>query len=284
MRIRVLVGLACLSTGPLPAQADGPTRIVSMNVCTDQLLVELVDPERIASVSYLAADARSSAIADRVHGLHLNHGAAEEIVALRPDLIVTSQFAFLPTAAVLKRLGYVVVELPMAENLGDIRTNLQTLGAAVEEPDRAAEAIRRFDARLEQLTYRGTGSPPLFVNYDANGWATGQESLVADITHRAGFSTAGDRLGFATARRLPLEQLLVLRPALIDLGDAWDDPPSLASNTFRHPALRQLLLQTQVAQVPDHLWLCGTPRTLEALALMRRERDALAISTGIEPR
>ena len=131
MRVRVLVGLACLSTGPLPALADGPTRIVSMNVCTDQLLVELVDPERIASISYLAADARSLAIADRVQGLHLNHGAAEEIVALHPDLIVTSQFAFLPRPPCSSDLDTSWSSSPWPRIWKTSRTNLQTLGAAL---------------------------------------------------------------------------------------------------------------------------------------------------------
>ena len=41
------------------AQAK-PQRIVSLNLCTDQLLLQLVEPERIAALTYLSDDPRQS--------------------------------------------------------------------------------------------------------------------------------------------------------------------------------------------------------------------------------
>src|SRR5215213_5481375 len=51
---RLLIGCLFLSTSQ--ALAGVPQRIVSLNKCADQLLVTLVDPARIASVSPIAAD------------------------------------------------------------------------------------------------------------------------------------------------------------------------------------------------------------------------------------
>ena len=272
--LKAILSLAALSSTTIVGSAQ-PARIASMNVCTDQLLLALVPPERIASLSYLSADPRTSAVAEEVGPFRRNRGVAEEIVALAPDLIVTGNFGFRPTVMVLRQLGYAVVELPMAERLADVAANLRILGAAVGEPERAAELISAFEADVARLTRRNRPEAPLFAKYDVNGWSTGQNSLVADIVHRAGFQMPADRLGHGEARRLSLEQLLLLRPAVIDFGTPWNDPPALASETFHHPALSTLLQSTRLIQIPEPLWICGTLRSIEALALLRNERDAL---------
>ena len=271
-----LLGLAAVLLIPMTLAAAPPQRIVSINVCTDQLLLSLAPRERIASLSYIAADPRTSAVADEIHGLHLNHGTAEEIVSLAPDLILTGEFGLRPTITVLKRLGYSIFELPMAETLDDVERNILSLGETLGVEQRATALAARFARRLERLTYYGDGPRSLFVNYDANGWTTGQTGLLADIVHRAGLTTPGDVLGFAPASRLSLETLLLLRPALIDLGYPWEDPPALASELRRHPALRAVMRSAETVEIPDSAWLCGTAHSLDALEQLRNARDALA--------
>jgi iron complex transport system substrate-binding protein len=274
-RLRVAAALAASLLSPASLAAAPPLRIVSMNVCTDQLVFSLVDRQRIASLSYIAADERTSGIAAEVGDIRLNHGIAEEIIALAPDLVVTGQLGFHPTVAVLRRLGYTVLEMPMADTLAGIEGNLRALGAALGAHARAAELIHQFRARLNVLRYDGDGPRPLFVNYDANGWTTGQTGLLADIVHQAGLSTPGDRLGFSQASRLTLEGLVLLRPALIDLGYPWDDPPALASQQRRHPVVRAVMREAQAVEIPDSAWLCGTLRSLDALQRLREARDGL---------
>lgn len=275
-RLRVAVTVAATLLLPVCLAAAPPQRIASMNVCTDQLVFSLVDRRRIASLSFIAADERTSAIAADVGDIRLNHGIAEEIIALAPDFVVTGQLGFRPTVGVLRRLGYTVLELPMADTLAAIEENLRVLGAALGAATHAAELIRQFRARLNVLRYDGDGPRPLFVNYDANGWTTGQTGLLADIVHQAGLSTPGDRLGFPQASRLTLEGLVLLHPALIDLGYPWDDPPALASEQRRHPAVRAVMREARAVEIPDSAWLCGTLHSLDALQRLREARDGLA--------
>lgn len=272
-----LLGLTAALLLPMALAAAPPQRIVSINVCTDQLLLDLVPRDRIVSLSYIAADPRTSAIANDVRGLHLNRGTAEEIVSLRPDLILAGQVGLRPTVSVLQRLGYSIVEIPMADTLAEIESNIMALGRTLGVEARAAAVAHRFTHRLEQLSHRGDGPRSLFVNFDANGWTTGQTGLLADIVHRAGLATPGDALGFEQASRVSLETLLLLRPALIDLGYPWEDPPALASELRRHPALRAVMRSAENVEIPDSAWLCGTPHSLDALEQLRNARDALAL-------
>lgn len=269
------VGLILVACSVIAQEADKPERIVSINGCTDQLLITLVERERIAALSHLAADPYSSWIGTTAEGLYLNRGTAEEVLALDPDLVVTARFSFRPTVAILERLGYTVLELPMATSLDDIAANLLALADAVGERDRANSLVSAFRAEIDRHTFREAGPRPLFVSYEADGWVTGRDSLVADVARTAGFETVGERLGFSGGRRVPVETLLILGPQLIDLGHPWDEPPALVSETMRHPALQALLDRTTRIDVPDSLWLCGSTRTLEALTMLRGARDDL---------
>ena len=270
-------GLVLGFNAPGLAAQPKPQRIVSINVCTDQLLLTLVERDRIASLSHLAADPYSSWIGDAADGFYLNRGIAEEVIALDPDLVVTVAFSFRPTVTILKRLGYPVVELEMASSLKDIENSLLTLAEAVGEMERADGLIGAFRSEIEALTYRGSGGRPLFVSYEADGWTTGFDSLVADVARAAGFDTVGDRLGFSGGRTVSLEELLLLRPDLVDLGHPWDHPPALVSESLRHPALSQLLEETPRVEIPDPLWICGSTRTLDALAILSAARAHLDV-------
>ena len=133
-----LIFSACASVA---LEVDKPQRIVSINICTDQLLIKLVDQKRIASLSRLASDPRSSWIGAEASNLHLNRGTAEEVITLNPDLIITSAFSFRPTVTILEQLGYRVIQLPIAKSLDEISSNLRILANAVGEPDRGSATV-----------------------------------------------------------------------------------------------------------------------------------------------
>ena len=67
---------------------DGaPGRVVSLNVCTDQLALLLGAPGQLVSVSRLAHDPRSSAMAREAASFPANHAHAEEIALLDISVI-----------------------------------------------------------------------------------------------------------------------------------------------------------------------------------------------------
>jgi hypothetical protein len=88
-RHRTRVAPAAAQTLP----ADKPARIVSLNMCTDDLLLRLADPARIASVTWLSRAQRGSNVADIAARLPVNHGLAEEIIPLDPDLVIAGTFS-----------------------------------------------------------------------------------------------------------------------------------------------------------------------------------------------
>lgn len=260
------------AAGTMPASAK-PERIVSMNLCTDQLVMLLADRERIESVSYLAADRHASALAGEVAGMTINHGLAEEILPMKPDLVLAGASTTRPTAFLLRKLGYPVVELPVAEDLDDIRANIRIVANAVGEIERGEAMIAEFDDRLP-LRATGSGPRPLAVLYWANGYTSGAGTLANAAVEAAGFRTLGRELGLTGTSQLPLETLLAADPDVLIMGREREGA-ALANETFRHPALRRAFASRARVGVPDHLWVCGTPFVAEAIARLSvvRERE-----------
>ena len=254
------------------AQAK-PQRIVSLNLCTDQLLLQLVEPERIAALTYLADDPRQSVEARRARGIRKTRGTAEDVVALDADLIVAGTFSTRETVTLLRRLGHDVLDFTPAASVADIRRDILAMGDAVGEPARAARLVARFDKRLAALSKRG-GNRPLFTDYGPNGYVSGEGTLLAELAARAGFEPLGTRLGIAGMRQVPLEQLVLTRPTLIDLGER-PRGPAMADRLYTHPALQALTRGGRSIRIPSRLTSCGTVRSLDALAMLVQARDRL---------
>ena len=100
-----------------------------MNVCTDQLLLLLVDKTRIASLSYFATDAGYSSLAMEAAGIPLNRGQADEVMALHPDLVLTSAFSATFAANALQRLSQRVERLGFATTREEVVQILRTAAA-----------------------------------------------------------------------------------------------------------------------------------------------------------
>ena len=256
-----------------PALAAKPQRIVSLNVCTDQLVMLLADRARIASVSYVAADPGSSAMAEAAAGLTLNHGLAEEVLGLDPDLVLAGAFGARPTVFLLRRLGYRVVELPLAATIADARANIRTVGEALGERERGEALIAEFDRRLAAVRAAASGPRPLAAIYSANGVTLGAGILASAALEAAGFRNLAARLGLSGAAPLPLERLLVARPDVLVIARARDDAPGLADEILGHPALRRAFADHPVVRVPDHLWTCGTPFVAQAIECLAAYRE-----------
>lgn len=262
--ILLLLGLA---VSPAAADVQRPQRIVSMNQCTDLLLLLLVDPHRIASISFVSGmpqwtPPEYSGVIDR---LPKNRGQAEEVLALKGDLVVTERFNNGQTVQLLRRLGYKVAEFDVETGFGDIRANILKMGDLVGERPRAEAIVAAFDARLASLKARASGGGRVLADIGVNGWMSGEGTLMGAVANAAGYRTLGQAMGVKGFRNLSLERIVAARPDAIAVSSAWTTPPSEATDALRHPALRELSRTATVIDIPDRLTICGSPATLDAV-------------------
>jgi iron complex transport system substrate-binding protein len=282
----VFITLASLLVVGAPYAADAqqrPQRIASMNLCTDQLLVRLVEPSRIVSLNYLSyrydqiPEAYRAAVASKPQ----NHGLAEEILMLQPDLVLAGQFSTTTTTPLLRRLG-VRVELFAAENsFADMRANIRKLAAAVGEPARGEKLIADFDRDLAALRARVPPGPmPVYADIGVNHVMAGAGTLMAEVANSAGFRTVGEAEGFRGYQTIPLERLLAARPDLVSSAGSYADAPSLSTLALDNPLIRRLIAHTPTIAIPGRYTDCANPDSLNAVAMLLDARRRIEAAKG----
>jgi len=269
------LALAVLMALAGPGRADAPDRVVSVNLCTDQLALMLAAPGQIVSVSRLAHDPRSSAMAEAAAALPANSTLAEDVFLHRPDLVLAGTFTSRATVEMLRRLDVEVVELAPAYALSDVRDRLRAVGGALGREVQAERAVARFDADLAALRTELAERPRAALYY-ANGYTNGDRTLAGAIVAAAGFANVATELGLAQGGYLSLEELVMAAPDLVATGRA-SAGASRAESVLTHPAL--LATGGGRASTTDRDWICGTPHVLRAVRQMAEARAALEAAT-----
>lgn len=262
---RLLVAAALALATPASA---APARVVSMNLCTDQLAMLLAAPGQLVSVSYLAADPRSSAMAEAAAGIPVNHGRAEEVYLLDPDLVLAGSFTTPDTVAMLKGLGVPVLVVPPATSLAEARAQITEIGAALGR-EAAAEALPQD---LDPFGAVAAGPRPTVAAVGANGYGSGPRSLTGEVLAAAGFDNVLGAMGLEGGGRVSLEDLVMSAPDLLVLPEPWPGW-SQAEAFLRHPALERIGARRIV--LPDRNWVCGTPALVENLDRLRAVRAGM---------
>ncbi|EIK44911.1 periplasmic binding protein, putative [Cellvibrio sp. BR] len=216
-----------------------PQRIASLNICIDQLLWELVPHERLVSISYLTADPIWSPIAEQVKGMPVNHGLAEEIVPLKPDVIFAGEFDAPTAIELLKKLNLRVERLPLPRTLGDINTQILQLAELVGTNEKAQQMVNNIDRQVAALQTVNNGKTPLTAFwYSANGVVIGDGTLEHELMQLAGLRNLAAERGMFGFNQLDLELLLSAKPQILIVERGSDDAYSLAREYLSHPALQ----------------------------------------------
>ena len=268
---------AALALGVQAAAAEAPRRIVSLDLCTDQLLVEMVARERIAAVTHLAADPAVSAIPEKARGIPVTHGLAEDVLRYDPDLVLAGPFGVSATVSLLRRLGRNVVVVPQPQELAGVGAAVRLVAAAVGAEAKGEAMIAGFERRLSQVT-PPTGEPPTAVIYQIGGAVSGPGSLADAALAAAGFRNMSAAYRLTRGGQLPLESLLARPPDLLVLASHIDEYRTAVADNLRHPALRRLRERTPSLELPWRYWLCGTPHIADAIERLTQAR------AGIEAR
>jgi iron complex transport system substrate-binding protein len=254
-----------LLAAPLSAQ-EIPQRIVSMNLCTDQLLLLLVERGRIASLSYFATDPAYSYLADAARDIPANRGQADEVLAFAPDLVLTSQFSATLAANLLERLGQRVERLGFAASADDIYAQVRQVAALTGTDAKAESMIRDLQSaiRAEQQGLLPQLQGKRAVFFASNGVSYGANSLQDAFITSLGLRNVAAEAGLSGPAPLPLEILIAAEPDFLftDRRDALD--AQLAHPLLQHRALAALGSKTHVVEIPDTLFQCAGPQYAEA--------------------
>lgn len=268
--------LAALWLAP-SAQAEEPTphpmRIVSLNMCVDSIVIELVSHDRIAALSHYARDPQRSTISEAARHLPITYETAEEVVALRPDIVLTSRHSAIATRNALKRVGirFELFDVPdsVEESLAQIRQVARLLGA-----QREGEAmVARIQAALDAARLPPNEPPLTAAIYQPGGLSAGANTVVGELMELTGLGNIAARYGVEQYRPLPLEVLISSPPDVLLVGETSPGSPMQAEKVVRHRALRALESQMTQAVFPARLLYCAGPTMVPAVAALVHARE-----------
>ncbi len=272
-----LLSVLALFAGPVRAGEKVPARVVSINLCADVLALELADPGTVKSVFRVAADPADSPVADIAATLPLNNAAAEEILAMRPDLVLAHRYSSPFTLALLARAHVPVVEVKDAAGFDDIRDNVRTVAAALGRPERGEAWIARFDAALAASRRPAPAQPIRAVIYQDLGGAAASGTILGALLDHAGFENVVEANASGGFVNLSIEELIARRPDFVAVGIYRAHEPSLAHALLDHPALRDYVARyARAVDLPARLWTCGTPFVTGIADRLAAARDGFA--------
>ncbi len=260
-RLGVALALVCAALGA-PVRA-APERVVSLNVCTDQLAFLLAGPGQLVSVSALAHDPRSSAYAEEMSGLPANGGGAEEVVRLEPDLILAGTFTTRATVQMLERLGYEVALFAPVTSLSEVTAHMTRMGTLLGREAEAARLISEFEAGLAAIPPLPDG--PRTLLYYPQGSTAGRGTMADALLDAAGLRNIAAEMGLSYGK-LHLEEAVRAAPDLI-LTPAPYARPTRATDLPSHPALADVAPIHRIEAGAS--WSCETPALLDAIADLR---------------
>ena len=217
-----------------------PTRIVSVTLATDEILLALVGPPRLLGVTYLADDERVSNMPHEAAAIpHKVRADPEQIISLQPDLVFVASFQRGEFIRLLQAAGLVLFQLQEYDSIAEIRENIRLIGQVVGEEARAEALVAAMQARLlalaEQL--RPIGERPRVLYWGSHGYTAGRMTSMNDLITHAGGENLAATYGIIGPANLAAEQVLAMNPQVIISG-SLDQGAQRGLPALMHPALQ----------------------------------------------
>ncbi len=268
--VRLILGVAlAVLAGFASARADNlalkPKRIVSLNMCLDELTLALADRDAIASVTWLARDPLNSNMAQAAEHVPVNNGSAEEVLSARPDLVLVGPFTPAPTRAMLAHVGAPLREFGVPETLAEVRGQIRDLAGALGVPERGEAMIADLDGRLARASVDPKAPKLRAIILRPNGFTVGPGSLVDELLERAGLENLAARLDIGAYQQMPLERVALLDAEVLVTNSEGVGLPSLATEALKHPMIAALSHRISVVALPARLWTCAGPWIADAV-------------------
>jgi iron complex transport system substrate-binding protein len=270
IRVRIIALAAALAAGcsspqltpPEPIPPALPQRVVSLDYCADQFVLKLADRDQIAAVS-IDADREFSYMREAANGLRQVRTNAEDVLALRPDLVVRAYGGGPNAPGLLARAGVATAQLGYAEDFSGVRKSIRQIAAALGHSARGEAVIAEMDARLAAVAAQPRDQRAAALYVTPSGYTSGAGSLVDVMITAAGLSNFEQQPGWrpVNLERLAREQPDIVAAAFFDLNAIQQDSWS----SVRHPVMAQAFAKQPTVALPGAWTACGGWFLVEAV-------------------
>ncbi len=214
-----------------------PQRIVSVTEGTDEILLGgLVPRSRVVGVTKYAADPAESWVAGDVGSItQLSTANAEQILALKPDLVFVASYTTPGVVTQLEGSGVPVIEFTSFSSVADIQSHILTMGRAVGNLAGAHAMVAKMNQQLAAVAAKLKGVPPVhLLYYTSDGYVFGKGTTPDQLVTDAGGVNVADAAGITSWKQVTLGTVASLQPDWL-LTDT--SQPGFATKLMKNPGL-----------------------------------------------
>jgi iron complex transport system substrate-binding protein len=253
--------------------AAPPERIVAASVLAAEILFEIAPRQRIVGVHRLAADPRYSPIAGTLGELATLGAEAEELLAVRPDLVITDAFTKAETQALLEAAGVPLLRTAVPASFDDIAANVRRIARVCHVEAAGDRLVAEMNGRLQRLREQGRDLGAWRIcSLDGAMHSHGRGSLFDALVAVVGATNLAAARGVGPFWQLDVETLLVWRPDALVIAAVPGEEAEERKWLHEHPGLRLLpcVQRDRIAFVPAALLGSTSPHLAGAAEWLQR--------------
>jgi ABC-type Fe3+-hydroxamate transport system substrate-binding protein len=206
-----------LAAARLAAAAEPPRRVASLNLTADEILVEILPPERLVAVTALADERGTSNVVGRVPRTAVRFPKAdlERLVSLRADLVVVSEYTDADFLKQVERSGLRYHRMEGLQSLDGYRAAILELGRVVGAAEGARRLVARYDSVLADLAKRLQGASRPRMLYWSDPYTAGADTAFDALIECGGARNAGRDLGLKGIAAIGAERAFLSDPDVL---------------------------------------------------------------------
>jgi len=251
------IGVGMLSA--LLALASATTRVASVNLCTDEMLLLLAKPDEIASVSFLSRDPRETVLWREARRFPANDGTIEQVLSEHPATILNMGGGGRSRAYLASRIGIHPIDIGLPMTLDDVVSNLRRVAAVLGDVHRADPWARRIEALRRSAPAEAEDT----IWISGGGFTLAPDSLGAQWLRLAGL-----RQRPIVGGKASLETLLTAPPKTLVISDYRSGQMSGGVRWLSHPIVQHAASRRIVTD--GRAWTCMGPFMIAEIERLRK--------------
>lgn len=254
-----------------------PQRIVSLNVSTDEILLDLLAGEtnRLVALSRLADDEGICGAGDKVKQVQ---GRAEStnleaVLSYQPDLVIVPDYSMEPVRG-LRSAGLKVYVCHTPNDMPGILQFIREIGTAVGEEQKGKAMADDLQKQLDDTrtkALQAAGDKQQKVLALSFTGPLGMKGTFSDVCHYAGVRNALEGVDIPYQSNLSEEKMLEINPDII-LTPSWDytkkgDPDDFRRRILQNPTYKDMsaVQHGRVVKIHDNYLYSTSQYTVKAV-------------------
>ncbi|HOJ11678.1 MAG TPA: ABC transporter substrate-binding protein [Clostridiales bacterium] len=199
-----------------------PEKIVSLTLTTDEMLLSLVDDNRIAAISHLSVDPGLSNIAEEAAKIPVKAKLElESLIALQPDLIIVSDWTDDNAVKQLRDANITVYAMATSNNIDEVKDAVLEVAKLVGEEQNGHEIVSWMNEKLkvvdEKIKTLKDDQKAKALIYDSFSTTYGKGTTFDSIAKNAGIINLASEAGIEMYQTIEKENIIKMNPDVIFL-------------------------------------------------------------------